>query len=115
MKRKKLLSIFAAFALLSQSALAATHTVQKGDTYWTISQKYGVSLSALLKANNATESSVLYVGDIVTIPTIHTVQKGDTFWTISQKYGVSLSSLLNANSASEKTVLNIGDKVVIPS
>ena len=45
-----------------------TYTVQKGDTYWIISQKYGVSLNSLLTINNANENTVLYVGDVVKIP-----------------------------------------------
>ena len=117
MKHKKLISILASLALIGQSAMAATHTVQKGDTYWTISQKYGVSLSDLLKANGANENSVLYIGDVVTIPgggSTYTVQKGDTYWLISQRYGVSLSELLKANGANENSVLNIGDVITIP-
>ena len=118
MNHKKLISIFAAFALLSQSALAATHTVQKGETYWTISQKYGVSLSDMLRANGAKDGDTLYVGDVVTIPgggSSYTVQKGDTYWLIAQRYGVSLSDLLKANNADESSVLNIGDVITIPN
>lgn len=114
MKKKQLLSIFAAFALAAQSAAAATHTAVKGDTYWLIAQRYGVSLSDLLKANNADESTVLNIGDKVIVPTVHTVKKGDTYWLIAQQYGVGLSDLLKANGANEGTVLNIGDKVIVP-
>ncbi len=118
MNKKRLLSIFAALALASQPCAAAVHTAQKGDTYWLIAQKYGVSLSALLAANGANEGSVLNIGDKVVIPdsseNVHVVQKGDTYWLIAQKYGVSLSALLAANGANESSVLNIGDRVVIP-
>ena len=118
MKKKQLLSLFAALALAAQPTSAATHTAQKGDTFWLIAQRYGVSLSALLAANNANESTVLNIGDTVVIPSsasVHIVQKGDTFWLIAQRYGVSLSALLAANNANESTVLNIGDSVIIPS
>ena len=97
-----------------------TYTVQKGDTYYLIAKKCGITLSSLLSANNATQNSALYVGDKVKIPDTsgdyitHTVQKGETYWTISQKYGVSLSSLLSYNGATNNTTLNIGDKVKIP-
>ena len=117
MNHKKFISVFAAFALLSQSAMAATHTVQKGETYWTISQKYGVSLSDLLKANGAKDGDMLYVGDVVTIPggdSGYTVQKGDTYWLIAQRYGISLSDLLKANGADESSVLYVGDVITIP-
>ncbi|HET7627231.1 MAG TPA: LysM peptidoglycan-binding domain-containing protein [Bacillales bacterium] len=43
--------------------------VQRGDTMWKISQKFGVSYSSLLKANPQIENpSLIYVGQVVHIP-----------------------------------------------
>ncbi|HHW30540.1 MAG TPA: LysM peptidoglycan-binding domain-containing protein [Clostridiaceae bacterium] len=101
------------------NAQSIDYVVQPGDSFWLISQKHGVPLKYLMAANNATENTIIYPYQNITIPTdygyIHTVKKGDTFWLISQKYGVSLTSLLKANNATEKTILYIGDKVYIPA
>jgi len=105
---------------LSAAAQSITYKVQSGDTFYLISKKYSVPLADLMKANNATESTILYPGNIITIPssgvqTVHTVSAGETYWTISLKYGVSFSRLLAANNATESSWLNIGDKIIIPS
>ncbi|MFT9497291.1 LysM peptidoglycan-binding domain-containing protein [Anaerosolibacter sp.] len=99
------------------------YKVQAGDTFWIISQKYGITIDSLMKANNATEKTILYVGQNIIIPStnaavtgdkLHTVQSGDTFWIISQKYGVDINLLMKTNNATQNTVLNIGDKLTIP-
>ncbi len=110
-----------------------TYTVQKGDTYWIISQKYGVSLNSLLTINNANENTVLYVGDVVKIPSsdqsdsggkpsdsasvtyiTHIVQNGDTLWNIAIKYGIPYSELLEVNSLSESSRIYTGMQLTIP-
>ena len=118
-----------------------TYTVQKGDTYWIISQKYGVSLSALLSANNATNNTLLNIGDKVKIPSssgtgssgntnsgssgstssgpyvtydTYTVKSGDTFWNIAIKHGIPYAELLNVNSLSESSKIYAGMKLTIP-
>ncbi len=107
-------STFGAFAQSS------AYKVQSGDTFYLISKRFGISVTDLIKANNATTDTVIYPGDILTIPltdtnTFHTTAAGDTYWTISQKYGVSFAKLLAANNATESSWLNIGDQVIIPS
>ncbi len=102
-------------------AYGQTHyQVQTGDTYWIISQKFGVSLSRLMEANHANGNEMLYIGQNLVIPsntpqTIHTVQAGDTYWIISQKYGVDINELMAANNANPYTILHIGHKITIPS
>ncbi len=100
------------------------YKVQSGDTFWIISQKYGITMDSLIKANGATDKTVLYVGQSIIIPAampsmivdkIHIVQSGDTFWIISQKYGVDINLLMKTNNATQNTVLNIGDKMTIPT
>lgn len=108
------------------SAQDISYKVQSGDTFYLISLRYGVSAASLMKANNATESTILYPGKFITIPSatpssaptdnhrIHTVVPGETYWSISQKYGVSFIKLLEVNQATDKSWLNIGDKVILP-
>ena len=117
MKHKKLLSTAAAIAMLPTVAFAnVNYTVQKGDSYWTVSQKFNTSLNSVLSANNATANSYLITGQVITIPSdTYTVQKGDTYYLIAKKCGVSLSSLLSANNATESSVLYVGNKIKIPS
>ncbi len=38
---------------------STTHTVVKGDTLWSLAKKYGVSIKALMKANNLSSSTIL--------------------------------------------------------
>ncbi|MRH43420.1 LysM peptidoglycan-binding domain-containing protein [Aquibacillus halophilus] len=69
-KFKKVLlaaSLSISFMIAPSVADAASYTVQKGDSFWTISNKYGVSLSGLLKTNNRT-GSLLYAGETLSIP-----------------------------------------------
>jgi len=40
----------------------SVYIVQSGDTYWNISQKYGINFKELLALNNANENSMLNVG-----------------------------------------------------
>lgn len=105
---------------LSIFAQSANYTVRSGDTFYLISQRSGVPVTDLMKANNATASTVLYPGNVIVIPsavsnTVHTVAAGDTYWTISQKYGVNFTELLKANNATNSSWLNVGDKVTIPA
>ncbi len=51
----------------SSSSSSSTYTVKSGDTLWDISQKYGVPLSSLEAWNHLTSSSILHVGQKLTI------------------------------------------------
>lgn len=73
MKRKLIASIAAAgiFASGASSALAATHTVVKGDTMWKISVKYETGLSEIINANtHISNPALIYPGQKITIPQI---------------------------------------------
>ncbi|SCG83899.1 peptidoglycan-binding LysM [Proteiniborus sp. DW1] len=103
----------------SLSVLAATHTAKAGDTYWKISTWYGVTLEDLLKANGATYTSILYIGQKVYIPEkitykTHVVQKGEDLWQLSIKYGITVNDIAKANNISTNKVLYIGDVLKIP-
>ena len=48
------------------AASGNTYTVQKGDTLYSIAKKNGVSLAALIEANDIT-SNIIYVGQVISL------------------------------------------------
>ena len=99
------------------------YTVQKGDSLWSIANKYKVSVEDLKNANNLT-SNLLNVGQTLKIPTeskpvtgdysVYTVQKGDSLYNIAKKYNLSVEELIKYNNLSS-TNLEIGQQLLIPT
>ena len=58
--------------LPTQRDVLDEYTVQPGDTLGTIASAYGISLSALMEANDLSEASLLTVGMVLEIPPIET-------------------------------------------
>lgn len=109
-----------AFSIVSTpiTSLASTYTIQSGDTYWKISEKFDVSLQKLLEANSVNSDTTLQIGDEIIIPeenSYYTVQSGDTPWIISEKLKVSLNDLLEVNNLDGSSYIYVGQKLKIPS
>lgn len=45
-----------------------TYTVKKDDTMWALSQKFGVTLEALMKANPTVDPTKMRIGSVLIIP-----------------------------------------------
>ncbi|RKD30085.1 LysM peptidoglycan-binding domain-containing protein [Thermohalobacter berrensis] len=121
-KLKKIIVSTIAASLIGTSATAYawTYEVKSGDTFWKISQRYGVSLDKLMESNNATENTILYVGQKLTIPDnndyfYYEVKSGDTPYLISEKFGISLENLLSLNNLNQYSIIYPGDKLKIPA
>ncbi|WP_266363673.1 LysM peptidoglycan-binding domain-containing protein [Tellurirhabdus rosea] len=104
------------------------HTVEAGQTYFSISRLYGVSIDDLLAWNSLTLSDKLSVGQKLTIRDsplsreadstatggkkpgasediiYHTVQKGETMFRISKQYEVSIEQIQQWNELSDNGV-----------
>ena len=52
----------------SSAAAGRIHTVQQGETLWSISRRYGVPVDSIRKANSLGADSVLSIGKILYIP-----------------------------------------------
>jgi len=91
------------------------HTVEPGQTYYSISRQYGVTVDELLAWNKLTMNDKLSVGQqlLVKAPAAstpaatandvqyHTVQRGETMFRISKQYGVSVEQIQEWNQLSE--------------
>jgi LysM repeat protein len=100
------------------STFALEHIVQKGDTLYSISRTYKLSLDELCGANNIDSSSVLKAGQRLVIPVIvenakYTVQKGDTLYSIARANGMTVDALRNLNGLSESLTLKAGQTLQI--
>lgn len=98
---------------------AWNYQVKYGDTYWKLSNKYGVSLNSMMTANNANQNTTIFPGQYIIIPEsnnyfYYTVQFGDTSWNVSDKFGVIMKDFLNINNMDENDYLYPKQKVKIP-
>ena len=106
--------------------------VQKNDTVWALSQKYGVSIKSIESLNNINQNShLIFVGQEINIPEKNnaepktsvsdkvkadsvTVKSGDSLSLIAQRYGVSVNALMQANHLTSSLIL-VGQQLNIPS
>lgn len=99
------------------------HTVQKGETLFSVSQKYKVSVSQLMSWNNLKSNSI-YTGEVLSVSNprsnlqgitgiqTYFVKKGDTLWSIATAYKTTVQQLMSLNKMSTSTVF-IGQKLVV--
>lgn len=107
---------------IGYSTTGNTYTVKKGDSLWSISKKFGVTVDELKKHNNLT-SNLLNIGQVLKIPTkdetiidtnTYTVKRGDTLYSIANAYNISVNELKNYNNLTSNT-LSIGQILKIPT
>lgn len=118
MKRFFTTTLILALAMLATSASAENilkHTLEKGETLYSVSRKYKVSYEALASANGITDPTKLKVGTVLIIPSVHVVEKGETLFGLARQYGISVGDLLAANKLGQGYVLKIGDVLVVPA
>ncbi|MDD4110880.1 MAG: LysM peptidoglycan-binding domain-containing protein [Clostridia bacterium] len=94
------------------------YVVKKGDTLYSIAQKYSVALDELISLNMFANPESLVVGQTVFIPrndVVHTVVRGDTMYSIARRYGVPLDTLLAVNpTINPPYLIYPGDKITVP-
>ena len=98
-----------------------TYTVKKGDTLYTLANKFNTSVDNLKSINNLTTDS-LSIGQILKIPAnnmedsnnSYIVKSGDTLYSIAKQYNTSVSDLKQINGLTSD-ILSIGQVLKIPS
>lgn len=102
-----------------------SYTVQRGDSFYLIARKFGISVRALMNANPAIAAGHLLVGDILCVPTgegrscpvgsaAYTVQPGQSVVDVMVASNVSLRALREYNEDIRLTALRPGDVLCVP-
>lgn len=109
------------------------HNVKKGQTAYSISKTYGVSILELNRLNPESAGG-LKEGQVLRIPVVqvpsgqsdknvpkdeskyvyHRINPGETVYSLSKLYGVSESSILQSNQGIEINKLSVGSEIKIP-
>ena len=100
----------------------STYIVQKGDSLYSISKKYGITVDKLKELNNLKsnlnnlKSNLINIGQVLFVTSSNTyiVQKGDSLYSISKKYGITVDKLKELNNL-KSNIINIGQILKIPS
>lgn len=99
------------------------YLVQSGDTLWTISLRFGVSVDELKSANGIGENGWIEVGETLTIPgivgfngilTTQTVTLGDNLRSLSRRSGVDRDVLSRINRLVNPGGLYVGASLILP-
>ena len=131
---------FVCLALTAPELFAdSVHLVQKGETLYSISRKYQITVRELRAANGLSESDVLKFGQKLNIPSpdienaaalnssssgemnskdnieIYVAQKGDTYYGIARERGIKVAELFALNNLGSDASLKAGQKLKVPA
>ena len=104
----------AAFLTHHDAQASTQHTVQSGESLWSIAQKYNTSVESI-KQNNQLDNNLVFPGQVISVggsdaqntsntspqagsASSHTVQAGESLNIIASRYGVSVDQLMAANN-----------------
>lgn len=102
------------------------YIVKKGDSLYSIANKYNTTVDELKRINNLT-SNILSIGQVLKLPndkannvekeenTIsYTVKKGDSLYSIARKYDTTIDRIKDLNNLTTN-LLSIGQVLLIPT
>ncbi|MBP3416073.1 MAG: M23 family metallopeptidase [Spirochaetaceae bacterium] len=99
-----------------------SHVVAKGETLYSISKKYSITVNELCSENNISQSQVLKVGQKLTIPSQvvpdsedYVVVKGDTFYGVARRHNMTVEELLDLNGLKSSSTLKVGQVLKVPA
>ena len=96
------------------------YTVRRGDTLYSIANKFGTTVDTIKRLNNLT-SNTLTIGQTLliseeTLPEVSTyiVEKGDTLYGIANKFGTTVDIIKRLNNLTVNTLLP-GQQILVPA
>ena len=101
-----------------QDTSTITYIVKKGDSLYSIANKYNTSVSVIKNLNNLTTNS-LSIGQSLKIPSsnqsetnTYIVKSGDNLYSIARKFNTTVNSIKSKNNLTNN-LLSIGQKLII--
>jgi len=107
-----------------QSSNDGLYVVKKGDSLWSIANKYGVTVNDIKLLNNLSNNN-LSIGQKIKIPELildenvdydgntYVVKVGDTLYSIAKQYGVTVDDLKSINNLTNNS-LSLNQVLKIP-
>ena len=98
------------------------HTIEKGQSLYSISKMYNVTTSDIIRLNPGCDEKI-YAGQTIKIPTgkesqkgetFHTIQAGETLYKLTTMYNVSAKDICEANPGLSAENFRIGQVILIP-
>jgi LysM repeat protein len=99
------------------------HTVQRGETLFSIARRYGTTVETLMRINSLSHPN-LEVGQVLRLPApaaqsqpptaTYSVQPGDTLFSIARRFGVTVEALQGENSLTS-AALSVGQVLKVPT
>jgi membrane-bound lytic murein transglycosylase D len=109
------------------------YRVRRGDSLWSVSRRFGVSLEHLMGLNGVNSGDILQVGQVLRLrprggeqkvalsrsgsgggTSFYRVRKGDNLWNISRKFGTDINVILRANRLERGQTIYPGEQLIIP-
>jgi len=113
----------------SEWAPRMIHTVRRGESLYTIAQRYHSTVSAIRQANGL-HGSLIHPGQSLVVPRLgggideqprrvaeggdYVVESHDTLWDISRSFDISLDALCDANGLRRSDVIRPGQHLRLP-
>jgi murein DD-endopeptidase MepM/ murein hydrolase activator NlpD len=96
---------------------AGVHTVSKGETLYTISQRYHIVMRDIVVTNNMSAPFKLASGQRLKLPPPqqYRVRNGDTLYEVSRLFGVESTEIARLNQMNAPYVLKGGQVLKLPS
>lgn len=127
-------SVFLALALMAGSSIKVMaqasaesgyflHTVTKGQSLYSISSMYNVSIDDIVRLNPGSdkqirEGAALKIPQTVSTnsdkPVFHTIQAGETLYRLSVKYNITTQAICEANPGLSSENFRSGQVIIIP-
>ena len=98
------------------------HTIEKGQSLYSISKMYNVTTSDIIHLNPGCDEKI-YAGQTIKIPkgkesqkgeTFHTIQAGETLYKLTTMYNISAKDICEANPGLSAENFRIGQVILIP-
>ncbi len=100
----------------SGAGSAGIHTVDSGDTLYSISRRYRLPMRDIVVLNHIKPPFKLYVGQRIKLPPPreYKVRAGDTLYGVSRLFGVNSSEIARLNAIDPPYVLRVGQILRLP-